>query len=522
MLPWRKHKKSGTPPQQGGVVIREILDRHFVLACLNDVRTQLGELAGSTGRRRSGPGELPTEFKDLAPADLKAAHEAAMAAQERETHASSGQEGFDPPRSQVDLAGIAAGRRGASEPALDSRVFLSRDPDICTLQSALDEYFATRAPERVGTDAAPASTARAADGRAETRRSDVDTSRAGVTFEPPDMVTDRYLLSANSGRRLLEQFSVTDIRWISCLFAMAKRKFSKRHAFVTTPATCSIASRARLAVVGDWASGLPRAINVAQQMRTVLQQGMQEGIEQHAIHLGDTYYSGWPSEYRRRFLPHWPVSAAEAHQVPSWSLNANHDMYSGGDGYYDTLLRDPRFARQEGCSFFSLHSPHWRVLGLDTGWRDGDLEAPQGEWVRNQCEEAHTHNQKMLLLSHHQLFSCYERGSNGLQAAIGELLQAGRIHAWIWGHEHRCVVYGPHAGLQYAACVGHGGVPVYMYQPEGGPYPAPAIWEDRRFIDRGLEHWAYMGFCVLDFDAEHLAVRYIDENGKEIHSGRIA
>jgi len=503
-------------------MIREILDRRFILACLNDVRAQLGNLASATGRRRSEPGELPTEFKDLAPADLKAAYEAVAAAQEREVRASSGQEGFDPPCSSGGTVGIAAGRRGAAEPALDSRVFLSRDPDICTLQSALDEYFATRASERAGSDATSRNASRAPGTQADTRRAARDTPRADAALEPPDMVTDRYLLNVNNGRRLFEQFSVTDIRWISCLFAMAKRKFGKRHAFVTTPATSNIASRARLAVVGDWASGLPRAINVAQQMRTVLQQGMQEGIEQHAIHLGDTYYSGWPSEYRRRFLPHWPVSEAQTHRVPSWSLNANHDMYSGGDGYYDTLLRDPRFARQEGCSYFSLQSPHWRIVGLDTGWRDGDLEAPQGEWLRQECEEAHTRNQKVLLLSHHQLFSCYERGSDALEAAIGELLAAGRVHAWIWGHEHRCIVYGPHAGLQYSACVGHGGVPVYMYQPEEGPYPAPAIWEDRRFIGRGLEHWAYMGFCVLDFDAEHLAVRYIDENGKEIHSGRIS
>ena len=43
----------------------------------------------------------------------------------------------------------------------------------------------------------------------------------------------------------------------------------------------------------------------------------------------------------------WPVTADQAGAgVTSWSLNGNHDMYSGGFGYFQTLLADPRFAAQ--------------------------------------------------------------------------------------------------------------------------------------------------------------------------------
>ena len=99
-----------------------------------------------------------------------------------------------------------------------------------------------------------------------------------------------------------------------------------------------------------------------------------EGREAHAVHLGDVYYSGLPSEDQRRFLAYWPVTAAQAASgVTSWSLNGNHDMYSGGYGYFGTLLADPRFAAQHSpdgqpTSFFRLTSPSWDFVALDTSW----------------------------------------------------------------------------------------------------------------------------------------------------------
>jgi Calcineurin-like phosphoesterase len=490
-------------------MIADILDRNFVLARLEEVRAQLKEMAEAFGGRRSEEDSVFDEFRDLAAEDLDAAHVATDEALARELAASSGQQGFD----REDVSG---GRRGGPDESslLDSKVFLSRDPDVCTLQSALDEFFVTHAQDRVVT-------ATPADPLSEMfRRGGIDESDEDVSSDLM-LVTDRRLAENSSDRRIFDQFSVTDIRWISCLYAEAKRNFSKRHPFSCTPASSTLAARTRLVMVGDWASGLPRAINVAKRMRDVLDEGIRSGIEQHAIHLGDTYYSGWPTEYERRFLPYWPVTPSEARKLPSWTLNANHDMYSGGYGYYDTLLRDPRFAKHEGCSYFTLQSPYWRILGLDTGWKEGDLEGPQADWARAQCDEAASNGQKVLLLSHHQLFSSYERSDTELQKRLGRLLGSGRVHTWIWGHEHRCMVYGPYEGLRYAACVGHGGVPVYMNHDADAPYPPPGIYEDRRFMKHGFERWAYMGFCVLEFEDRQLAIRYLDENGVITRTDRI-
>jgi hypothetical protein len=69
-----------------------------------------------------------------------------------------------------------------------------------------------------------------------------------------------------------------------------------------------------------------------------------------------------------RFLAPWPVKPAQAGAITSWCLNGHHDMYSGGRGYFRTVLSDPRFARQQRSNRFVLRHPKWEILGLDTAW----------------------------------------------------------------------------------------------------------------------------------------------------------
>jgi predicted phosphodiesterase len=265
---------------------------------------------------------------------------------------------------------------------------------------------------------------------------------------------------------------------------------------------------------GDWASGIPRARLIAEQMRKYIDG--REAPVQHVVHLGDTYYSGWPNEFEKRFLDCWPVAANEADNIGSWSVNGNHDMYSGGEGFFKTLLSDPRFAGHEDSSLFKLENRHWRILGLDTAYKDHDLESPQDEWITEEAHKAREQGQKFMLLSHHQLFSTYESDGEALKAKLAPLLEKGLIHTWFWGHEHRCVVYEPHQGVKYARCIGHAGVPVYVTTKSPEPGKAPYAYhytEDK--IERGFEKYAVFGFCVLDFDGPTIAVRYLNEFGNE-------
>lgn len=466
-------------------MISQVLNRAFVLDQLKAIEKHL--LTGSTRRTGTTAG-----IDALGQGDIQqAAAEIQQALAREETH-SSGPVGSDAPQTS---------RRGAPQPQLDDSAFISSDPIISITQSALEAYF--NHPDSKDKVSAP--------GPATTGR------RSAALLHP---VTDRTLTNVpvtrgSAGRRVFDKFSITDIGWASSLVAMGISKFKSPHPFkADPPPAVQVGDRCRIVVVGDWGSGLPRAQQVAAAMRTYVDDSVKNGIDCQVIHLGDVYYSGWEYEYRDRFLNYWPVRIDEKDKVGSWSLNGNHDMYSGGHGYFGTLLADPRFARQGQTSFFRLFNKHWQILGLDTAWEDNGLKDPQASWVASMISD---NPQRTMIMTHHQLYSAYENSDDVgkiLKAKLGGLLKADKIEAAVWGHEHRCVVHKPYCDVAFGRLIGHGGVPVYMDHGQDDPYPEPAIYDDRRFIASGLEKWAYMGFAVFDFDGPKLTVRYIDETGR--------
>jgi hypothetical protein len=330
-------------------------------------------------------------------------------------------------------------------------------------------------------------------------------------------------------------FSPDDPDWVVKIgAAMLGHLAQGNHPFNPEPAIHVISDTARLVVVGDWGTGLPRAQKVAALMAGEVAAALEQGREAHVIHLGDVYYSGLPSEVEQHVLTHWPVMAAQAAAgVTSWSLNGNHDMYSGGFGYYGTLLADPRFAAQHSpdrapTSFFRITSPSWELVGLDTSW-DTDvltkgasavLADPQAEFV---ASVAGASDRKMVLLSHHQLVSVYDKEDIGpvLTAKLGSLLDRGRITAWWWGHEHRCMGFAPDQGVRSLSCIGHGGVPVLQTHSAGAPIPPPGTWQPSGFLSSGGQDWALFGFAVFDLDGGRIQARYRDETGATVHTETI-
>jgi 3',5'-cyclic AMP phosphodiesterase CpdA len=241
----------------------------------------------------------------------------------------------------------------------------------------------------------------------------------------------------------LRRFGPCDIRWIEpALLKLATDLTDDKHPFADLrPATVPLGDRARVVIVGDWATGLPQARNVARSFAAALQ-AAPHGIDRHVIHLGDTYYSGTEEEYGHLFLPLWPVAAGA--DAGSWSLNGNHDMYAGGHGYFDVLLGDRRFAGQRRCSYFCLGNDHWRFVGLDDAYTDPDrpsLAGGQIEWLSGLMGDARRPG--TILLSHHQPFSAWETVTSALAGEVGQALGGRRVEGWIWGHEHRAAVYEP-------------------------------------------------------------------------------
>lgn len=470
-------------------VIAPLLNREFLLDGLRALIPHLDEAAEGDDRRGGAPH----------PADDIETEEFAVAAKESRAVLQSYE-------AEVEAEVAAEGGRGGTIP-LDDFVFVPRDALLSILQSTFEQYLDERAPDAID----------------ETEPPD---DRRGPGDEV--MITDRTIVGLDpelsDDRRWFGRFETakpkifSDPLWIGSGVAMGLRLARGRHEFNVRPAEHPIHAEARIVVVGDWGSGIPRALKVRDQMTRFIEEGRRDRREVHVIHLGDVYYSGFGWEYEKRFLTPWPVSdSADAH---SWTLAGNHDMYAGGHGYYKTCLNDPRFSGHGHSSWFSLTNGDWQFVGLDTAHKGGGLRPPQGQWLAKQAIT--NPGRKLFLLSHHQPFSVYGHGYDELAVETSAVRETGRVKAWFWGHEHGCVLYKPYMGIEFGRCVGNGGIPEYMPREPSDPYPEPAMWELRERRPKLGQPWNTFGFAVIDLKGEMLDVRYVDEDGAIVKREPIA
>jgi hypothetical protein len=104
------------------------------------------------------------------------------------------------------------------------------------------------------------------------------------------------------------------------------------------------------------------------------------------MHLGDVYYSGTKDEMQERFLDVCD-SVFGASMPARCSLSGNHDMYSGGEGYY--WLVD-QIGQQ--ASYFAVQNGDWLFIAMDSGVHDYKplqfggatcLVTSEADWVNN-------------------------------------------------------------------------------------------------------------------------------------------
>lgn len=323
-------------------------------------------------------------------------------------------------------------------------------------------------------------------------------------------------------------------RWIWSLTDWVDR--SDAHAIVrpTTTTATPLQGDLRVAIAADWGTGLYGAPRIAAAIR---QMAAQRKFDL-AMHLGDVYYSGTPAEVDERFLQIWPDDAA----VINRALNGNHEMYSGGFGYFDNIL--PKFEQES--SYFAFQNEHWLLVGLDTAYVDHDMDQTQVAWLN--AIVGQRGNRKVVLFSHQQPFAQLDRGGPKLQAALKPLLEGGHIRAWYWGHQHDCIIYDEHlAWKMFGRCLGNGGIPSVRNRtaknaPASPKFPGAggASWKrleataeapgclvlDGKNPDMkkssDQEKFVPHGFMTLEFKGTALTERMWLSNGTELFANEIS
>jgi hypothetical protein len=275
-----------------------------------------------------------------------------------------------------------------------------------------------------------------------------------------------------------------------------------------------IGNNCNVAILGDWGTGLYGAPVCARSVASD-----QDGYNL-LLHMGDVYYSGTEDEVQERFFALWPNVAG----ATSRALNGNHEMYTGGHAYFGSLL--PKFG--QATSYFALQNDYWTLVALDTayyqtiGGQEGVIDDDQVAWLGRVLQACG--DRKVALFSHHQPMTLLDTNSGGnLFAALGEFLQTGKVVAWYWGHEHRCVLYDLHPQYKFTGrCIGHSGFPEASVDLSNAP-ASPDFGDQWRYVVGtdttpggyvldtpnlyipGFEvHFAPHGFMRLEFRNEHL------------------
>ena len=315
-------------------------------------------------------------------------------------------------------------------------------------------------------------------------------------------------------------FSQCDPRWAEVLEVYAAsriadktipyRRYTNIGDFVIDD---RLPANASVALIADWGTGQDGAKKVLARLAA--------RKPDVAIHLGDVYYSGTQNEVQHYFYAIWQSilgiqktawgskAATPSRGPATFHLAGNHDMYAGGQPYYTVIdmLGQP-------ASYFCLRNEHWQFIALDTGLHDANpalqgratwLEDSEVEWLKDKVNNAG--GRKTILLSHHQLFTTYDRIEG--QAVNAKLLAQVRdilpqITAWFWGHEHNLVIYKPYLNV-LARCIGHGAFPV---SASDLGKPDPSVPMDPITLAKDPSGFFAHGYVGLKLDGPAALVTY--------------
>jgi predicted phosphodiesterase len=280
-----------------------------------------------------------------------------------------------------------------------------------------------------------------------------------------------------------------------------------------------LAADATIGLVADWATGQPEALEVLRQ------------VKQHTpsivAHLGDIYYAGTAREVEEFFFRPWQQELnPEANNITSLVLPGNHDLYAGGEPFYNLLDRV-----HQPASYFCVRNADWQFIGLDTALNDRLGGAPTAlqdsevEWLRDKVKNSG--NRRTVLLSHHQLFSTNDKWGKEKQSfnpllyqQLKDLLPA--VDLWLWGHEHDLVVFEPYMGLRRGRCIGGSAFPVGKYELSATPGNPDVPYDKQVVLSKAGAFYQHC-YVIMKLSGRQATVDYYEDadGGRRLFSETI-
>jgi len=296
--------------------------------------------------------------------------------------------------------------------------------------------------------------------------------------------------------------------------------------------TSSDTESVTIAVASDWGSGTRESAAVASNMAQV--------NADFTIHLGDVYYEALPEEIETNMYGKAPNEHQIGNVFPlgeknSFYLNANHEMLSLGNGYFDTLL--PK--TDQKASFFSLESDYWRFVGLDTGYdsyktfehidaiselveTDAPLQDKLVKWLNETLkigEMCGSDKRGVVLFSHHQPISDFmeDEAYLGASKQLNDIMPHECTFIWLVGHEHSFNVYNKTDAFDgveisfYNRLVGNGGFPQPPQEPSKHTFLHAydnRVYKTFQLNGGKTEDYVFNGFFTMKVDGPRLYMEY--------------
>jgi hypothetical protein len=284
------------------------------------------------------------------------------------------------------------------------------------------------------------------------------------------------------------------------------------------PQVIPMAEEVTIAMAGDWGTG-DWGTDANPAASTKVGKLIAAQNADYTVHLGDVYYAGTSAQETANLMKIWPKGSSG-----SFTLNSNHEMYSGAGPYFTGVVGQPPFQLQAPYSFFALENSNWVIVGLDSAYygdenalyQDGALDAAvQIPFLQAQARKG----KKVILLTHH----------NGL-LENGDIPAAGTPQAklwdsvmqafqgspppsyWYWGHVHAGVAYNPVNGI-LCRCNGHGALP-WGTASELQNNPKVAWVENCSAQDPDDALRLCNGFAVLSLAGVNISETFYDETGR--------
>lgn len=339
-------------------------------------------------------------------------------------------------------------------------------------------------------------------------------------------------------------YATYDQGWFTAFFNMAKTLMNgwwynnRVFPMPTKPTPIGLsganANKVTIAMLGDWGSGDPNAVALIKQVQSM--------SPDYIIHVGDVYYAGTPvstdpngaayispGQEKANLMDLWPLTdtKGKSYVGRSFTLNSNHEMYSGGTGLFLDALHataNPAgsgsvFSAQKGMSCFVLSFGGWNILGLDSAFNAsvtnafmlGSLDGPipvQTQWIK----QLHLQPQKTIVLTHHNGFAFDCSSSYSLWDDVKNAL-GNDPFAWYWGHVHSGIVYADNVKIPvstnqptafstktFARCLGHSGLPYgYASALTGNSNVAWQVAQNTTPVPKGL---LPNGYVILTLETD--------------------